>query len=192
MRFSLVDRITQLEPGVRIEAVKNVSLSEEYLADHFPLFPVLPGVMMLEALTQASAWLIRVSEDFSHSMVLLKEARNVKYASFLAPGERLEVSAEIKGQDERETRLRVTGSAEGEVKVSGRLVLERFNLADHDPKQASTDEYVIHEQRKLLSLLCPGGLHSVRGAPLPSTGGGAIANSAAAEASSTDNTSPRS
>ena len=49
MRFTLLDRITQLEPGVRIEAVKNLSLAEEYLADHFPLFPVMPGVLMRRA-----------------------------------------------------------------------------------------------------------------------------------------------
>ncbi|MHC4677202.1 MAG: hypothetical protein ACYTEK_00745 [Planctomycetota bacterium] len=43
MRFILIDKVVSLEPGRRIKAVKNVSLSEEYLADHFPTFPVLPG-----------------------------------------------------------------------------------------------------------------------------------------------------
>ena len=54
MRFTLLDRIVEVEPGKSITAVKAVSLSEEYLADHFPRFPVLPGVFMLEAMTQAS------------------------------------------------------------------------------------------------------------------------------------------
>ena len=58
MRFTLVDRIVALEPGKTITAVKNLSLAEEYLADHFPGFPVLPGVLMLEAMTQAAAWLV--------------------------------------------------------------------------------------------------------------------------------------
>ena len=53
MRFTLIDRIVELEQGARITAVKSVSLAEEYLRDHFPRFPVLPGVMMLEAMTQA-------------------------------------------------------------------------------------------------------------------------------------------
>ena len=57
MRFTLVDRILELQAGQEITAVKNLSLAEEYLADHFPLFPVLPGVLMLEAMTQAGAWL---------------------------------------------------------------------------------------------------------------------------------------
>ena len=52
MRFALVDRIVSLERGESISTVKNLSLAEEYLADHFPGFPVLPGVLMLEALVQ--------------------------------------------------------------------------------------------------------------------------------------------
>jgi 3-hydroxyacyl-[acyl-carrier-protein] dehydratase len=72
MRFTFVDRVLDLEPGVKITTVKALSLAEEYLADHFPRFPVMPGVLMLEAMTHAGAWLVRVSEDFAHSMVLLK------------------------------------------------------------------------------------------------------------------------
>ena len=62
MRFTLIDRIVELEPGVQITAVKNLTMAEEYLADHFPHFPVMPGVLMLEAMTQAAAWLARARE----------------------------------------------------------------------------------------------------------------------------------
>jgi len=72
MRFTLLDRITDIDPGKSITAVKAVSLSEEYLGDHFPRFPVLPGVFMLEAMTQAAAWTIRLGEDFAHSIVVLR------------------------------------------------------------------------------------------------------------------------
>ena len=155
MRFTLIDRIVDLQPGAKITAIKNVSLSEEYLADHFPRFPVLPGVFMLEAMTQASAWLIRASEQFAHSMVLLKETRNVKYTNFLSPGQTLTVTAEIKEQNERETTLKVEGSAGGETKVTGRLVLQRFNLAEADPRRAATDQLVTREMRKLFAILYP-------------------------------------
>ena len=47
MRFTLLDRVVAIEPGKSITAIKTVSLAEEYLADHFPRFPVLPGVFML-------------------------------------------------------------------------------------------------------------------------------------------------
>jgi len=153
MRFSLVDRIDELVPGARITAVKNVSLAEEYLADHFPRFPVLPGVLMLEAMTQASAWLVRASEDFAHSVVVLKETRNVKYTNFLSPGQTLQVTAEIKSHDERLTTLKVEGSANGETKVSGKLILERYNLAETKPHLAESDRLLKRELRKLFSLL---------------------------------------
>lgn len=155
MRFTLIDRILELEKGTKISAVKTVSLSEEYLVDHFPRFPVLPGVFMLEAMTQASAWLIRVTDDFAHSMVLLKEARNVKYADFVRPGKTLQVSAEIKSRDERTTRLAARGVVDGEVAVSARLVVEHYNLAASDPLDAATDEKLKYELRKLLAILWP-------------------------------------
>ncbi len=155
MRFTLIDQIVELEPGVKITAVKNVSLSEEYLQDHFPKFPVLPGVLMLEALVQSCAWLLRVSEDFAHSMVLLKEARNIKFADFVAPGHSLSVTAKIMRQDERLAQFKVQGTVDGLQVVSGRLVLERYNLADTDPNEAATDLHVKHDLRKLLSMLYP-------------------------------------
>lgn len=160
MRFTLIDRIIELEPGVRIEAVKNLSLAEEYLADHFPGFPVMPGVLMLEAMTQASAWLVRAGEDFAHSIVVLKEARNVKYANFVEPGDALRITAEILDQDERTTKLKASGSVGGATNVSARLVLERYNLADHDPGRAIADDVVRQQMRELYSLLHTTGAQS--------------------------------
>src|ERR671931_2717810 len=95
MRFNLVDRIVVAEPGRVIRAVKNLTLGEEYLADHFPTFPVMPGVLMLQTLVEAAAWLIRITEDFRHSVVVLREARNVKYGNFMEPGRNLIVTAEL-------------------------------------------------------------------------------------------------
>ena len=62
MRFSLLDRVTAIEPGRSITAVKAVTLSEEYLADHFPRFPVLPGVLMLEAMLMALEAVLATAE----------------------------------------------------------------------------------------------------------------------------------
>ena len=153
MRFSLIDRIEHLEPGARITAVKALSLAEEYLADHFPGFPVMPGVLMLEAMTQASAWLVRASEDFAHSMVVLKEASGVKYGQFVEPGHILHVAAEVVSQTERETKLKVQGTVDGKTTVSGRLVLERYDLAETQPAHALTDQQVKQEMRNLFGLL---------------------------------------
>src|SRR5271165_3652987 len=106
MRFVLIDRIMSVHRGESLVAVKNLSLSEEYLADHFPGFPVMPGVLMLEALTQAGAWLVREHEDFAHSIVVLKQARTIKYGSFVEPGRQLQLRVEMVSNGERESAFK--------------------------------------------------------------------------------------
>src|SRR5204862_4188297 len=90
----LIDRILELEPGKRIRMVKNLTLGEEYLADHFPTFPVMPGVLMLQTLVEGAAWLLRATEDFSHSVIVLRDARNVKYGNFMQPGHSMTITVE--------------------------------------------------------------------------------------------------
>ena len=144
MQFSLIDRIESLEPGSKIVATKSLSLAEEYLQDHFPNFPVMPGVLMLEALTQASAWLIRVTDDFAHSMILLKEAKNVKYGRFVQPGQTLTLTATI---------LKAEGTMNGLTNLKAQLVLQRFNLADTNPNEAAVDRKIVAELRERLKLI---------------------------------------
>ena len=153
MRFTLIDRITELREGVSITAVKGLSLAEEYLQDHFPRFPVMPGVLMLEAMYQAGAWLVRKSEDFAHSVVLLKQARNVRFQDFVGPGQLLIVTASIIKQDVRTTTLKAEGTVDDKTAVNGRLVLERFNLADQMPDRAAADQYARIEFRRMFHCL---------------------------------------
>jgi 3-hydroxyacyl-[acyl-carrier-protein] dehydratase len=153
MRFCLIDRIVRLEAGTRLEAVKSLAMAEEYLADHFPAAPVMPGVMMLESLVQASAWLIRASEAFAHSVVVLKEARSVKYASFVEPGSVLRITTEITGQDERLTKLKAQATVDESMAVSARLVLERFNLRETDPAAEAVDVFLKTRLRDMYSVL---------------------------------------
>lgn len=156
MRFCLLDQILELEPDVRVKAVKRLRPDEDYLKDHFPRFPVMPGVLMLEAMYQAGAWLVRQSEGFAHSVVALKEVRNIKYADFVTPGRELVVTAEILKQDGSLITLKTQGTIDGGVAVNGRLVLDRFNLADRYPSRRNTDPYLRDEMRQVLKgLLAP-------------------------------------
>ena len=153
MQFTLIDRITRIDPGERITALKSLSLAEDYLQDHFPRFPVMPGVLMLESLFQASSFLVYYSEQFKHAVVLLKEARNIKYADFVAPGQQLVVEAQIVKQDEETTTLKAEATVDGRRAVSGRLILEKFNLADRHACHAGTDDVVRQKMRAKLDLL---------------------------------------
>ena len=153
MKFVLIDKITELNPGTSLNAVKSVSLAEEYLADHFPDFPVLPGVMMIEALTQAAAMLVHSTNDFSHSMVTLAEVRNAKYKSFVKPGNTLEISIKAKNIDTETSSFKAEGTCDGKSMVEARLQLRHFNLADKDSNLADIDEKLKSELRKRFKLM---------------------------------------
>lgn len=108
---------------------------------------------MLEAMTQAGAWLVRHDEDFMHSMVVLKEARNIKYADFVEPGFQLVVNAKQIKQDASTTTFKAEGSVDGKAHVSARLILERYNLADTRPNDAPLDQRTRNDLRLLFERL---------------------------------------
>jgi 3-hydroxyacyl-[acyl-carrier-protein] dehydratase len=149
MRFLLIDRITELEPHKSITALKNLSLAEEYLADHFPGFPVMPGVLMLETLIQAGGWLIRQAEDFAHSTVMLKEVRAIRYNSFVTPGNALIVKMVVRKQEGSLWEFNGSGTVNGESAVSAKLTLETFNLSDKNPSLAESDALRVQTYREL-------------------------------------------
>jgi 3-hydroxyacyl-[acyl-carrier-protein] dehydratase len=153
MRFVLIDQITSLVPGQSISAIKSVSLAEEYLKDHFPGFAVLPGVMMVEALTQTGAWYMRHAREFRYSTVLLKSAKGIRYANFVTPGKILNLSMQVHGWDGPECTFKGSGTVDGVTVVSGRLTLTQFNLADRCAELQSADENQIAAARRLFSQL---------------------------------------
>jgi len=153
MRFILIDKIVSLEKGKHIKTVKNVTLAEEYLADHFPTFPVLPGVLLLEGLVESASWLVRETENFAHSMILLEHARNVKYKSFLAPGAQIEYTVEAKTIEENISSFSGVGMSQGEQIIEAKFGLRHFNLAVQDPKMAAVDARIIENLKNRLKLL---------------------------------------
>lgn len=153
MKFILLDRITELRPGQRIVAEKGVSLAEEYLAEHFPTFPVLPGVFMLEALVQTSAWLVREALNFEPSVVLLKAARNVTYKSFVSPGQVLTLEAECSALNAEYSEFSARGRVGAREMVKGRLTLRHLRLESLGPGWAETDATLRARQRAVFKLL---------------------------------------
>lgn len=153
MRLHLIDRIVEVQPGRSLQAYKNLTLGEEYLADHFPTFPVMPGVLMLQTLVEAGAWLLRLSEDFSHSIIVLREVKNIKYGTFMEPGKRMTVQVDLVEREPGLATFKGKGETEGQQTVSARVLLASYNLRDRDPSLAPLDERIVADLRQQASYL---------------------------------------
>jgi 3-hydroxyacyl-[acyl-carrier-protein] dehydratase len=153
MRFCLIDRIVEVQPGKLLRGLKNLTGGEDYLADHFPSFPVMPGVLQLQALVEAATWLLRFTEEFRFSTVVLRQARNVKYGTFVEPGQRLDVTVELQSLDEQAAVVKGRGEVEGQQAVTGKLTLARYNLRDRHPELASADDQLVQHWKERAALL---------------------------------------
>lgn len=96
MRFELIDHVYE-QSDDHIRAVKHVTAAEEYLGDHFPGFPILPGVLMLESLVQAARRLLQGGES---QRLVLGEVKSLKYGAMVRPGEQLEVEVTALKRDD--------------------------------------------------------------------------------------------
>lgn len=156
MKFMLVDKIEKLQAGKEITVSKNLSLAEEYLADHFPSFPVLPGVLILQVAIEAGSWLVRVTNDFSQSVITLKEASQIRYGNFVAPGQRLTVTVKVKEMGPDSSRFQARGVCGGLRTLQGNFELNHFNLAAKGKGSAETDEFILARLREQYRLIGTG------------------------------------
>ncbi|MCE2875778.1 MAG: polyketide synthase dehydratase domain-containing protein [Planctomycetaceae bacterium] len=124
MKFLLIDQVLS-RSDTTLTAIKNVTAAEEYLGDHFPGFPVLPGVFMLEALTQAARELLKGRGKH----LVLGQVKALRYGSFVRPGEALKVEVTLDKVNEDgsfglkglASVVRIDGT--GETAVSGRFTM---------------------------------------------------------------------
>lgn len=127
--FLFVDRVTELEPGKRIVAERLLRPDEPQFAGHFPGRPILPGVLVTEALAQASGLLLGLSEKLASPTPLagpkmfFLAGNNMKYSHPAEPGDRLELRAQADGNFAGLYRFKVEASAGRNVIASGSLTL---------------------------------------------------------------------
>jgi len=119
--FLLVDRVIELEPGARIAAIKNVTINEPFFQGHFPGHPVMPGVLIIEALAQAAAVLTYVTMKTSYpegTLFLFAGIDGARFKRPVVPGDRLRLEATM------DRVKRGVGKFTGRALVDGEIVCE--------------------------------------------------------------------
>jgi len=124
MRWIWIDKFKEFESGKRAVAIKNVTLAEEHLHDHFPGFPVMPECLMIEAMAQTAGILVGETNKFQEKVVLAKIKKAV-FFDFVKPGDSLELEANI------ESIAPEAASTNGKITREGKLIAEIDLMFSH-------------------------------------------------------------
>jgi 3-hydroxyacyl-[acyl-carrier-protein] dehydratase len=108
---------------------------------------------MLQSLVEAASWLLRVTEDFQHSIIVLRDAKNVKYGNFMEPGRAMRITVEMSSDSGRTAEFKGRGEMDGSQTVGARFTLDRYNARDLDPANSVVDERLIAEAKARYALL---------------------------------------
>ncbi|MDQ3507539.1 MAG: 3-hydroxyacyl-ACP dehydratase FabZ [Actinomycetota bacterium] len=127
--FLLVDRIEELEPGVRAVGLKNVTQNEPFFEGHFPEYPVMPGVLIVEAMAQVGAVGVMAVEEYRQKLALFAGIDKVRFRRQVVPGDVLTMEVEISRLKGRVGRGRGTATVGGEKACEAELM---FAFADKE------------------------------------------------------------
>ena len=93
--FLLIDRVIEIEEGKKIVAIKNVTMNEQFFQGHFPVEPVMPGVLIIEAMAQAGACAILSMDEYKGKIAYFGAINNVKFRDKVVPGDTLRLEVEL-------------------------------------------------------------------------------------------------
>jgi 3-hydroxyacyl-[acyl-carrier-protein] dehydratase len=133
MRFFLIDRITKWEVGQAAEAIKNVTLSEDFFDDHFPRHPVMPGVLMIEGMAQISGLLLEatLSQKYDKdAKAVLTLLERTKFRGLVRPGDTLTYQTEVTAINENGGKVSVQAISDGKQVVTSGMVFAFKYLED--------------------------------------------------------------
>jgi 3-hydroxyacyl-[acyl-carrier-protein] dehydratase len=151
MRYVLLDRITEIVPGVLARGVKAVTLTDDVLHDHFPDHPVLPGALLVEAAAQLAGYLLEVSAHVPGTTprrAVLGQIDRVKLVRPAQPGDAIDLEARVEQLLDAAGRVAIAASVRGEPAMRGQLTFMLREVASQR----------VHEQRRYLYALWTQGL----------------------------------
>ncbi len=126
--FALVDRVIEFEPGHKAVAIKNVTLNEPQFQGHFPNRPLMPGVLIVEAMAQVGGLIVTQMPDLPKGLFVFAGIDRVRFRRPVVPGDQLKISCELLS-----IKRQRFGKISGEVTVEGKLVCSgelMFSLMD--------------------------------------------------------------
>jgi 3-hydroxyacyl-[acyl-carrier-protein] dehydratase len=127
--FLLLDEVVELEPGVRVVARKMVRDDEWYLAGHFPGRPIMPGVLIVEAMAQTGAVAVLADEMNRGKLALFAGIDDVRFKRIVGPGDELELTCELERVRGPVGRGKATATVDGELAARGTLTFAVTNQA---------------------------------------------------------------
>lgn len=140
--FLLIDRVVEIEPRQRIVALKNVTINEPFFAGHFPSLPIMPGVLIVEAIAQAGgALLLTEIEDRENKLIMFTGVERARFRRPVVPGDQLRIEVTLKGWRAR-ARM-IAARMEGIVTVGSRRVAEAVvscQLVDSERGRGGAEE----------------------------------------------------
>jgi len=125
--FLLVDRVLEVDPGHRLVAIKNVTINEHFFNGHFPGNPVMPGVLIVEALAQAGALLVNASqakngESLAGKYLYLAGIDKARFRRVVLPGDQLRLEAEVTAMRRSSCKMFGRATVDGQLAASGEML----------------------------------------------------------------------
>jgi 3-hydroxyacyl-[acyl-carrier-protein] dehydratase len=127
--FLMVDKVVEVEPGKRCIAVKNVTANEPFFQGHFPGTPIMPGVLIVEALAQTGGIAAALAQDNKDKLGVLTGIESMKLRRQVVPGDTLQLEAEILMMKRGLSKVGVKATVEGQIVAEGEI---RFMMVDTD------------------------------------------------------------
>ena len=137
MRWYWVDRFIEFESGKQARSVKNVSLSEDHMHDHFPGFPVMPASLMIEGMAQTGGILLGEHFQFAYNVILAKVPK-MTFHSWATPGDQLIYAAELRDARVEGGSVTVTAKVGDRLIADGEIVF--VHLSSDDPQLSRIDQ----------------------------------------------------
>ena len=119
--FLLVDRVVELEPGVRAVAIKQVTANEPQFTGHFPDRPIMPGVLMVEALAQTAGIAVQTLPEYQGKLGLFAGIDDCRFKRLVVPGDTLRMEVTVEKLRGMFGRVRAVASVDGEVAAEATL-----------------------------------------------------------------------